>query len=213
LTIYDDVATLRRLPLMRGESSGRGDPDPSKGHRSVQGDLRSILSDNCSELPASTRLCAACSELLPISDAAISVRAAVDFCGFVCASDPVIQTVEELQLSTGEGPSIAAVAAQRAVLVADLGDGAQAARWPTFTADALQAGISAVFAFPLHIGALRMGSLGLYRDRPGALNLPDVADALAVVDAVGLALMAQWELADPDESEVSWWGAISRLSQ
>jgi hypothetical protein len=40
-------------------------------------------------------------------------------------------------------------------------------RWPTFLEGAGAAGVRAVFAFPLRIGAITLGALDLYRDRPG----------------------------------------------
>ena len=35
---------------------------------------------------------------------------------------------------------------------------------------ARQVGAAAIFALPLQIGAIRVGSLGLYRDTPGPLS-------------------------------------------
>ena len=52
------------------------------------------------------------------------------------------------------------------VLQADLARTA-ATLWPAFSSRALEAGIAAVFAFPLQIGAVRMGVLDLYRDDAG----------------------------------------------
>jgi hypothetical protein len=57
-----------------------------------------------------------------------------------------------------------------------------AGRWPAFTPPAIQAGAKAIFAFPIRIGARRIGSLTLYRDRPGPLVGEQYADALIVAD-------------------------------
>jgi hypothetical protein len=51
-------------------------------------------------------------------------------------------------------------------------------RWPRFDAAVLDAGVHAVFAFPLRVGAIRVGVLDLYRDTPGGLT-----EALAFADA------------------------------
>jgi hypothetical protein len=62
-------------------------------------------------------------------------------------------------------------------------------RWPAFTPPAVEAGVRAVFGFPLRVGTVRLGALNLYRDRPGALNGDQHADALVVADVA-----ARWVL-------------------
>jgi hypothetical protein len=57
-----------------------------------------------------------------------------------------------------------------------------ATRWPAFARAALDAGVRAMFAFPLRIGAIRIGVLVLYRDRPGALDGEDLALGLLLAD-------------------------------
>ena len=54
---------------------------------------------------------------------------------------------------------------------------------------AAKAGVRAVFAFPLHIGAIRVGALDLYRDRPGELGHERLSGALMAADAAALALL------------------------
>ena len=46
-----------------------------------------------------------------------------------------------------------------------------------------------MFAFPLRVGAVRLGALDLYRDRPGAISDDQHADALVIADVV-----ASWVL-------------------
>jgi hypothetical protein len=58
-----------------------------------------------------------------------------------------------------------------------------------FTPPALDAGVRAVFGFPLRVGAVRLGALNLYRDRPGPLTGDQHADALVLAD-----LAARWVL-------------------
>ncbi|HEY1624888.1 MAG TPA: hypothetical protein VGG16_13920 [Streptosporangiaceae bacterium] len=47
-------------------------------------------------------------------------------------------------------------------------DGQSVALSHVCTAVVLAAGVNAVFGFPLQLGAIRLGTLGLYRVRPGA---------------------------------------------
>jgi hypothetical protein len=47
----------------------------------------------------------------------------------------------------------------------------------------LDAGVHAVFAFPMRIGAIRVGALDLYRDTAGRLTAEELVEALAFADA------------------------------
>jgi hypothetical protein len=55
-------------------------------------------------------------------------------------------------------------------------------RWFAFTPPVLEAGVRAVFGFPLRVGTVRLGALDLYRDRPGELSSDQHADALVRAD-------------------------------
>ena len=52
-----------------------------------------------------------------------------------------------------------------------------------------QAGAAAVFAFPLVVGAIRAGVMGLYRDRPGPLSAFQLGDALVFADTATMLLL------------------------
>ncbi len=82
------------------------------------------------------------------------------------ATDEVSELLAELELTLGEGPGRDAAEASGPVLASDLGDAGAARRWPLFAAAACEAGAAAVFAFPLQVGAIRAGVMGLYRARP-----------------------------------------------
>lgn len=109
----------------------------------------------------------------------------------VCATDPVARRIEDLQLVLGEGPCVDAAVLRSPVLVGDLrdaGEGVQE-RWPVFLAEASAAGVRAVFAFPLRIGAIALGAMDLYRRSPGPLSPPQLTAALLTADAVSLVLL------------------------
>jgi len=96
----------------------------------------------------------------------------------VCASSPLSRHLEDLQLTAGQGPCLDAYAAGAAVLVGDLSG--ERHRWPGFTPDAIAAGVAAVFSFPLQVGAVRLGTLDLYRSTAGPLERAQLADALVL---------------------------------
>jgi ANTAR domain len=104
-------------------------------------------------------------------------------------TNEVAKQLAELQLALGEGPLLDASAFSGPVLASDLADGESAARWPAFASAASQAGAAAVFAFPLVVGAIRAGVLGLYRDRPGPLSDFQLGDALVFADTATMLLL------------------------
>jgi ANTAR domain len=98
----------------------------------------------------------------------------------VCASDEVGALLEELQFTTGEGPTADDFGFGSAELIPDLGSAV--ARWPGFVPMAVAAGAQAMFLFPLQAGAIRVGVLSLYRAQPGSLADEQLADALVFAD-------------------------------
>jgi ANTAR domain-containing protein len=104
-------------------------------------------------------------------------------------TDDVARQLADLQLTLGEGPLIDASGSSGPVLASELADREWRARWPAFGPAASKAGAAAVFAFPLVVGAIRAGVLGLYRDRPGPLSDFQLGDALVFADAATLLLL------------------------
>jgi hypothetical protein len=104
-------------------------------------------------------------------------------------TDKVSEQLSELQLTLGEGPSLDAAASGGPVLASDLAAGESGRRWPVFAPAACRAGAAAIFVFPLRIGAIRAGVLGLYRDQPGPLSTSQLGDALVFADTATLLLL------------------------
>jgi hypothetical protein len=96
-------------------------------------------------------------------------------------SDPFTDVLEGLQITLAEGPCIDAFTTRRPVLVPDLTVGT-ALRWPGYSAAALEKGARAVFAFPLQIGAARLGALDVYRRVPGMLSAVSLEQALTFAE-------------------------------
>ena len=110
-----------------------------------------------------------------------------DFVMYV--SDPACEKLAELQLTLGEGPCHDVLASAAPVLAADLGDTESSRRWPAFTAAAREYGAGAVFSFPLIVGAIRAGVLGLYRRSPGSLRDGQLGDLLVLADVATMLLL------------------------
>jgi hypothetical protein len=135
-----------------------------------------------------TSLAAACVRSLPVSGVGLALMTDDGPAGIIAATDGAAMELEELQFTLGEGPCVDASQTGRPVLQPDLARTAPL-RWPGFAKGALEAGVRAVFAFPLRVGAIRLGVLDLYRDQAGALSTDELAEALSFADAATLLLL------------------------
>lgn len=113
-------------------------------------------------------------------------------CGVTAASDPASERIEELQFTLGEGPCIDAFADRKPVLTADLADTATY-RWPVYAPAVQDGGVRAVFAFPLQIGAVRLGVMDVFRDRVGQLSDAELRMAFTFVEVTMQALLDMQE--------------------
>lgn len=127
------------------------------------------------------RLCAVAVETLPASGAGVSVFAANGQYSLLTAADGASERLEEMQFVLGEGPCVDATATGRPVLVSDL-DEELPSRWPAYASAMREAGIRAIFAFPLQVGAARLGALDIFRTRSGPLSGTELACALDLTD-------------------------------
>jgi len=137
---------------------------------------------------SSARLCVVCPGIVEVDGAGVMLMSGDIPRGSLCTSNEVSQLIEELQYTLGEGPCMDAYQQDRVVAEPDLAEPVTS-RWLAFSPPALQAGVRAVFGFPLRVGAVRLGALNLYRTRPGPLDADQHANALAIADVV-----ARWVL-------------------
>lgn len=142
------------------------------------------------------RLCTVAAEVTELSGAGITLMRRNQPHTVICATDGVSTMIEELQYTLGEGPCIDAFRLGRPVLEPDLA-APRVARWPAFSPSALAGQARAVFAFPMSAGAVRLGVLDLYRDRPGPLTAAQHADAAMLADVAGRAVIAMQAGAEP----------------
>lgn len=127
-------------------------------------------------------LCTACVDVLAVSGVGISVMA-VDETQQLCASNPMVAALEEVQFTTGEGPCRDAFRQRRAVMTPVL-DRAAATRWPEFVGLAAERGVSAVFAYPLGAYGANIGVLSVYQHQSGELSISQGHDTLALTNVV-----------------------------
>ncbi|TFD34125.1 ANTAR domain-containing protein [Cryobacterium cryoconiti] len=87
----------------------------------------------------------------------------------ICSSDAVAARIDELQFDLGEGPQWATLKSGLPTLVPDVSTGTHDS-WPIFAASISSLPVGALFSFPLLMGAVTVGTVGLYRRTAGALS-------------------------------------------
>lgn len=137
---------------------------------------------------SSPRLCEVTKDIVEVSGAGVMLMSGDVPNGSLCTTDAVSNLIEELQYTLGEGPCVDAYKRDQIVREPDLAH-PDTPRWSAFTPQALEAGVRAVFAFPLQTGGARLGALDLYQDRPGKLSDEQHADSLVMADVI-----ANWVL-------------------
>lgn len=168
---------------------------PRGDRRRLMGDERELWAEMLAAAtePRSAqplRICRLCVDMMGVTGAGISMVTSTRNRGVVCATDEVAEHIETLQLTLGEGPCVDAATDLGPVMVSDIDEpGLEVRRWPSFVAKAAEAGVRAVFALPLRIGAISVGVLDLYRREPGALTDAQLTFALMAADAAALSLL------------------------
>jgi hypothetical protein len=137
------------------------------------------------------QLCQEAISAVDVDGAGLSMMTSAGHRGTVCATDDIARRVEDLQFSLGEGPCFDAFAGGGPVLTEDIRAVRSGAggRWPVFTDAVATAGVGALFAFPLLIGAIPLGALDLYRRRTEALTPTQLRSAWRIADAAADALL------------------------
>jgi len=132
-------------------------------------------------------VCIACTEVLPVTHAAVMLMAHPDDRHMLHASSAAMTEVEELQYTLGEGPSVEAFTSGGPVLVRDIS--VPDARWPVFSSQPHPPEVRALYAFPLHQGGIGIGVLSLAREEPSPLTDDERAEGLLTADAVALTML------------------------
>jgi hypothetical protein len=129
-----------------------------------------------------------------VTGAAVSVFSAATAETLLSSTDSVARALEEAQFDLGEGPRWDAARTRLPVLVPELRESAFL-RWPALAGVLAGLEVSALFVFPLTVGALDLGVVELYRDAPGALSGSELLDVEVLAGETAWALL-RWTLED-----------------
>jgi transcriptional regulator with GAF, ATPase, and Fis domain len=134
-----------------------------------------------------------------LTDLAADLRNALDVAGagvmladehnhlrFVSSSDETLKCLEDLQIELDEGPCLRAYRTATRVMAIDLRDDPE---FPRFGPAAVDAGMVAVFSYPLEYEEQVFGALNLYRHEPGRLDERQEELGAAFSDIATLYLM------------------------
>jgi len=161
-------------------------------------------------------LCSACVEVLGVSGAGITVMGAGQS-GPLCVSSERMAILEDLQFTMGVGPCQDAFHSGRPVHAPRL-DVSIVALWPAFVDVARNAGIGAVFAYPLASNGAKIGVMTLYQDREGELSAGQHDDSLAMARVLTETVLSLQDaapdgmLADGLEDAVAYRAEIHQAS-
>jgi GAF domain-containing protein len=123
-----------------------------------------------------------CLAMVPADGVSLTLLTAGRVEAASASSDGVAAEAQDLEVTLGEGPGVDAFASGMPVLVGDLG--AMDGMWAQYPRAAERAGVQAVYAFPLRIGAAKVGLLTLYRSAAHRLNDLELATCHGVAEAV-----------------------------
>lgn len=141
-------------------------------------------------------LCNACRDVIGVDGVAVTVLTDGGPPVLLGSSDAIVSSIEDLQGTLGEGPSVDAHRRGTPMGVHDLAD-PDGSPWVAFAEPALALGAAAVFAFPLRVGGVRVGILSLYQRRTGPLSDDRYACAIVVADVVTQTILARQAEARP----------------
>jgi GAF domain-containing protein len=133
-----------------------------------------------------TTLAGRCVELFDASEAGLMLADRDGGLQVAASSSRSMNHLELFELQHDEGPCIDCYRAGKATESENLRDDLH--RWPSFGAEALQAGFHSAYALPLRLRSTTIGSLNLLRTEPGALAQDDrvAAQSLADVATIGI---------------------------
>ena len=137
-------------------------------------------------------------DVLGVTGAGVVLRGSDEQMHFVAATDGVVLRIEHLQLELGEGPCLVVSETGEPVLIADL---ATDRRFERFSPRAAEAGLAAVFSFPLRGENSSMGALDLYADTPRELGAQQSVAAQILADVASVYVSNAQSRADARRSE------------
>jgi transcriptional regulator with GAF, ATPase, and Fis domain len=132
-----------------------------------------------------------CVELLEVDAAGLLLADGRGALRLVAASTEQARVAELFQIQNDEGPCVDCFRSGQAVIIADIGAGDVATRWPRFGPAARQMGFAGVHAIPMRLRHQVIGTLNLFRRAPQGLDQPVARAAQALVDVATIGILQE----------------------
>ncbi|HUY43695.1 MAG TPA: ANTAR domain-containing protein [Acidimicrobiales bacterium] len=147
-----------------------------------------LLARHSHATPARGSLCSVAAEFTKFDGANIALLPESKQLTALCSSNAASQSLLELEITLGEGPTTDACESDNVVCVTCLG-GEDEMRWLSYSPLAIANGATSVYAFPITIGAARLGALTLFRWESGELSEEQESDAYLMASVVARAIL------------------------
>lgn len=191
--VPEQVARRPGLRAVRSGRAGDGPPAQRGAERQLEHRLSEVLRNFAhtmgTDFPIQSildHLVAEIVAMLPVTAAGVTLIAPDTGPRYIAASNDAALQYEQLQTELNQGPCLLAYQSGKPVAVPDLRTDD---RFPIFAPRALQAGLQAVFTFPLRHEQRPLGALDLYRDTPGPLGPEGTAAAQTLADVAAAYLL------------------------
>lgn len=133
-------------------------------------------------------LCSPLREAVSMPGAVISTLGSPMGSQTVCASTRLGARIDEIQIDLGEGPSWEALRTRRPVAASDL-QVRGGALWPGAWAALRELDLGSLYAFPLFVGTVGIGSIGVYSTVARELSGADITGLSRLAVIVSLTLL------------------------
>ena len=125
---------------------------------------------------------------------------------FASTNNEVLHKLEALQIDLDEGPCLLAYRSGEIVLADDLRTDP---RFPAFGPRAREAGMAAVYSFPMRLDQQVIGALNLYSDKPGPFSDDQVEVGGVFADVATMYLLNARDIAQQDLLTRQLQGALT----
>ena len=148
-----------------------------------------LLQAQRSEIHGKSKLCTVAAQITHLDGAAVVLVSTGNELIEFCASNDLASRLIDLESGVGQGPCLEAWQSSESILEPELFTHG-AARWSLYGPLVSAEGVQAVFAIPVQIGAVRLGSLLLFRKEAGALTKEQLSDSILLASMVARAVLA-----------------------
>lgn len=140
---------------------------------------------------------------LPITGVGISIADDVGNQSTITATDATAARLDEIQFDLGDGPYLDALRDGTPVLIPDC-DGSGLDKWPAFASSIHDLPVRSLFAFPMVMGAVAIGVVGLYSKKTTALSAQEFTTAISLAGRIASrAFREALRIAAVDESQLA----------